>query len=1600
MRRIVDINWSSFRTKFNGREREKFEELSYLLFCKEHEQNYGIFGYFNQTGIEKEPIVIDGKHIGFQAKFFETKISENVREIKEGISKAKQKNPDLNVIYYYINKDFSESSTQVGKDPHYKVNIEAHASSKDIEIVWKTPSQFSAQLKIDSSLFSIAEFFFDPNPGLLDAIMKLQTHKDAILRNIKTQIEYSGRTLKIDRSTTINEVKNGLESISVQIIRGEGGVGKTAIVKELLPLCQSYISYVFRANEFSVSSIHDFLTIGGSKIALMDFINEHRNGQCLVVIDSAERLLDIEEQSPFFEFVYAVIDSGWRIIITTRSRYYEDIIRLLTGHLTVNPSIVDVPLLEDMDLLGFSSEHDFALPSNHKLMDLMRIPYYLQAYLDHYQDVGCNQDYKGFFDYLWRQKIMKSQYQKDNIHIRRSECMLKIVHDKANSGAFYIETEICNDKEAISSLYKDEVLGYDDAESRYFIAHDVIEEIVLLRLIEQRFADASSSKGFFESIGCSLVIRRAFRYWLLGKIESEPDQVQRLIGATLSEISISQHWRDEALISILTSTKANEFFSTIEPKLKEKEFRPFYRLVFLLRTACKEYDSTVATHVQENNTTVNYLKYLFTQPRGQGWDFAINFIFKHRETLTNWRDIVYLLHDWTNKYKEGSTTRIAGKTALCKYKELIAYKHDWTNKHNKGLTTRVDGKTVPFTYKELITNKHDWYGDKDIETKFVKVILNSAGEIKNELNDYFESILNANEPRRDRLVETLLTSLPDSIDVVKAVPQYVEKLAWFYWVVQSKKVEDSHRSRAYSICGDFGLSAFCVRRYYPKSAFQTPIYGMLRFHPKRTIDFIIKLMNHSVKTYAQSERGRNIGTIQLFVEGERCPQYIDSLLWNMYRGVSGGAELLQSIHMALEKWLLEQASYTDSTNIEAICNYLLRNSMSASITSVVVSIILAHPEKTFNVAALLFRIPEIFIYDTRRLVDEPDIKGLYSLGYGLDEKNYLRDERLKTCEDEFRKQTLEHIALNYQLLNYNDESTIGERRTVVWDILDEHYANLPPEEDQDEFDRTWRTYLARMDSRKMELTIESRADNKTVVSLSPTIDPQLKEYNEQILSKLDDQNRFVSLMIWGQSRFRQEKETYLKYDEYNKDIKAVLEETKTVLEELAFQSNYTFERFYKDLPAYSCAVLLRDFVELLNDEAIAFCREVIMSYISALRDDSVIYQIHDASKPAIASLPVLANLCPDDMNVLKEVYLCILFIDSETSLFVKQSIQNLLWDTNTEDAWSIMIGYIMLTERYEDMLEQKLNERELTIIREPILDSKRDFIRQNADVFSSVKDNDLSVDDLEDVDRYRLSTIVSAVELLPIKLVSNEMKSFFVKVLPTLSHALFVDKGDNDYEVILRIVNKICPMILSSEQSDIDIYIKPFVDSFQFDEYSSLLFNRFIYFEDRMSQYDNFWHIWSLFFPKTAELCNKKDLDRTATKTIRSYLLADTNWSQGTSDWHSVREKEAFFYGRVVDTMGHKPVVLYSIAKVLNDVGSRFQSEGVTWLSEMINTHKDDALEPYTIYYMENFIRVFILTNKKKIKRGRELKDNVLRILDFLFNHGSTTGFFLREDIL
>ena len=172
------VNWKAFEAKYDNREQWAFENMSYFLFCSEMEYHNGIFRYFNQTGIETEPIEKDGKYFGFQAKY-----SKNKQAIIDSIKKAKNKNSNLTNIYVFVGKEFSESPVKNQKKPKYQIEIEEVAKSLKIEIKWCVRSNLEYQLSQTNNKW-ILDIFFG-NDGLDPDFFENQIEKE--VKNLGTR---------------------------------------------------------------------------------------------------------------------------------------------------------------------------------------------------------------------------------------------------------------------------------------------------------------------------------------------------------------------------------------------------------------------------------------------------------------------------------------------------------------------------------------------------------------------------------------------------------------------------------------------------------------------------------------------------------------------------------------------------------------------------------------------------------------------------------------------------------------------------------------------------------------------------------------------------------------------------------------------------------------------------------------------------------------------------------------------------------------------------------------------------------------------------------------------------------------------------------------------------------------------------------------------------------------------------------------------------------------------------------------------------------------------------------------------------------------------
>jgi len=1490
--------------------------------------------------------------------------------------------PELSKLIFYTNQEWGQHK---GQEPQSKIKIEEKAKDLNIELDWKTASFFESPfVAIENEI--ISQHFFSLDKSILDLIKEQQIHSESILNEIQTFITFNNQTIEIDRSRDLEKLKKASER--VLILSGVAGVGKTALIKNLYEQSKDEIPfYIFKATEFELKHINDLF----ADLNFQDFIKAHKDeNHKVIVIDSAEKLLDLKNTDPFKEFLSFLLQGNWKLLFTTRDNYLEDLNYQFFEIYNIAPLNINIQNLELKQLNAISDQYHFSLPKDEKLLSFIRNPFYLNEYLKFYKkDEETN--YIGFKEKLWNKIIKKSKP-------AREQCFLKIAFEKANEGQFFIRPN-CEVQILDNELKNDGILGYESPHG-YFITHDIYEEWALEKIIDMEFIKKTDNESFFKNIGISLPIRRAFRNWVSEKLLLEDREIKTFIEEVIEDNKIDPFWKDEILVSVLLSDYSETFFEYFKEELLADNQQLLKKITFLLRIACKVVDDDFFKQLGVKNLNLFSLKYVLTKPKGKGWKSLIKFIFENLDKIgiKNIHFVLPVIHDWNSKFREGETTRFAGLIALQYYQWII---------------------------KEDI-----YFSRDDTKDQLLQTILYGSFEIKNELKEILEDILKHQwkehrDPYYD-LSESILRKL-EGITVSNILPEHVLQLADLFWTRTPKEI-------AFYRDSSIGVEKyFCIEDthhdYFPASSYQTPIYWLLQSSLQATIDFILDFTNKTVECFAKSDFAKHeVEEIEVFIEtGKSIKQYICNRLWCTYRGTQDSPHVLESMHMALEKIFLERGEHSDSKALSSWLIYLLKNSKSASISAIVTSIVLAYPEKTFDVAKVLFKTKKFFLYDTTRLIlDQQQKSSLLMLrnNFGTISKNEIHeDERLKACDDKHRKWSLEHLFLNYQVFRSEEtsEEEAKKRQEVLWEILDDYYKELPNLSEETKSDKIWRLYLARMDRRKMKPTTE-KTDKGFIINWNPEIEPELKEYSDKSLEESSEPMKYTPLKLWANYKMKND-DKYKQYEQYEKSPELALNEVKEIISRLNMAKTsepLQFERvgaesfylFNYSVPADVCSVLMRDHSEKLSEEEKEICKDIILHVASSSFRPDYQYQISDGTQSAISVLPFLIKEFPEERNNVKQILLFTLFNDypidaagNQLNVFSIMACHK-LWESNFEDAQSILFGYLLLKPKYEALrkkLRQENYKKNVYELHENEIIEK--FLEEHKTDLQHVIGNKISISDLDDIGLLDLYILKTAFQLIPLKTNNEEHKEIAKKIITAFAKKLLSNTRNDkiDYRVRHDFLNKLAYFVLSSPREDIQEYLKPFLNNFNGSEAIADLFKEFIYAEDYLNSYDNFWEVWNLFKSKVIELCKNGDGYWYVDKIVKSYLFAQTIWKETATEWHTLKDENKKFIKTISEEIGHCPSALYSISKLLNDIGSPYLNDGVSWISGMLINNKDlltAKLEINTIYYLEDLVKKYIYKNREKIKKTRQLKQEILIILDFLIEEGSVVGYLLRENIL
>lgn len=326
---VVKPDWQIFDMNFSENSELNFEWMCYQLFCREFGKDKGIFRYYNQPSLETEPITNNNDVIGFQAKYYTVNLTERKQKIINVIKETKKRYPNLTILYFYSNKDWTTVQNElVDKKTAAQNDIENEAASNGIKIEWRTKSFFESEfVTIENS--DITQYFFDNYTNEYYKKIKTFEFIDAkLLDNTIFQtalyIENQEKPL-IGRNILSKYIIDELNSKTIQnfsniFIKGVPGIGKSTEMKiaynELLRKCSSANCY----KEFQFLPTPYFFELKNYQKGCFD-INEKENTLLFLdgideisnqdLISFIKELKNLKSKNPAIRFVISGRDGAF-----------------------------------------------------------------------------------------------------------------------------------------------------------------------------------------------------------------------------------------------------------------------------------------------------------------------------------------------------------------------------------------------------------------------------------------------------------------------------------------------------------------------------------------------------------------------------------------------------------------------------------------------------------------------------------------------------------------------------------------------------------------------------------------------------------------------------------------------------------------------------------------------------------------------------------------------------------------------------------------------------------------------------------------------------------------------------------------------------------------------------------------------------------------------------------------------------------------------------------------------------------------------------------------------------------------------------------------
>ncbi|MEG4520299.1 MULTISPECIES: hypothetical protein [unclassified Microcoleus] len=1477
-------------------------------------------------------------------------------------------------------------------------------------------------------------------------ITKLKAHGNYILGGIRTTVG----CVHVEQPDVFSELLSLTETSNFVFVCGERGSGKSSLIRGF----SDYISksapiFCLRTEDLDQPHLDNVFSAMGLRSSLRDL----EAGFALMpkkylILESLEKLLELEKMTAFKDLLHLLSKhQGWIVMATGRNYAYQQITFNYLQPFGVN--------FQTLTLNGFSNDQVQNLcerleplqkiSENPKLKPLLKSPFFADlAYrvLQTGTEFTSQDGEKEFRIAVWQNVIAKEQNRVNGMPLKRKQTFINIAVSRAKQMVSGVP-EADFDSDAIFKLEEDNLVRRDSTNNLVSPSHDVLEDWALDQYIEDAYRRYSGKiQGFLDAIGHEPAINRAFRLWLHQKLRY-CENVNNFVRSVITSQDIQNYWQDETIAAILQGDNPDEFLSSLKAQLFLDDGELLKRFCFILRIACQTPDQTFTSKLKESDDKA-LVDALLLKPYGQGWKAMICFLFENKNFLFESLipHVTAVLNSWSsllNLYEDLPLP--AREVGLLALHLLALLKESYRNDGDRKKLLSIIIKTIPAIQEEFSSLLNtDVFADQAKGFAEQQEVLPSNVDKNKELEERLQAMGTSLEEllqpifiddfddgfrrsRRPHYVEEFCKMAFQGVEAAffcKYDPDTLIKLAHFEWLFKKSKKEHSYRySSAVGVNHYFRLHKDRYE-FSPASGAKGPFQHLLRFHPRKGLDFILELLNIAAEEYAysdldapdrysstQRDPSKPIFeplTIQLN-DGEKIQQHYSGRLWAAYRGYSVTPYLLQSALMALENWLIAYAEYSESDQLEWLFDYILQNSNSVMPTAVLASVATGFPAKVGKFALPLLRNAELYHMDRSRIIHERGGNEIDWHRSSFDALSQLYSEERRTAAlRPWRTEHLETLIVRLQFSEWRDEAL-----TAI-DLI-------RASESQDE---TTRFLLHRIDSRSWK-PVEDKENNRIIFE-PEDLEPDLKDIQQQAQERLLMQNRFSALYVWSRKTFEHEPLE----KEYYATLHEALAEAKELFDELQSGAVDDLAAMHFGDVVTAAVIFIRDYSSKLTKEDALWCAELIIQAVRANADSDNASAIadatdHDGAFAAASVLPILLDFFSNEQEKLlvkKLIAIALTHVNENVRHKAAEGIRNYLWQRDPEFAQKCFIGALEYA-RFEQDQDNRFAKRRIYSLEGADKEAEITKLQERKDGFRERFARGEIPSEFEEITLqtyshwYLLSPCLiipdSSTELSHIKLLSNMLALFFESEQQEYTHNSRREKEiEIDYKIRLSFLKRFARHIFHLHDSSFPPYIEHLREACNIaPNFIDYLILEVALIAERANKKEVYWQLWKELSQKVQELAIELAVSESISthqdrrqKLIRNMLHADTPWQKVDYENQDIVLGKDLLLEFVMNA-GSNPDVFEGLASLIYHFRSIFFEPGIHILSKHQREQGGTRLFSgvNTAFYLERAIQYFLQIDQTG-PLSRNLHESCLLLLNAIVETASSRAYYLREHLI